>query len=170
MMLDVVLEEPRWSALDLEALAGRAVRATLVRLELPSEAVEISLLACDDARMAVLNAEFRDKATPTNVLSWPSEDLAPEMPGGLPSRPQPGPDGSLALGDIAISWETCAGEAEAAGRQIADHVTHLIVHGLLHLLGYDHTTDADAARMEALEVEILGTFGLDDPYRDMDGV
>ena len=72
----------------------------------------------------------------------------------------------LELGDIAISYDTCHAEAEAAGRPMADHVTHLIVHGLLHLLGYDHERDGDATLMERLEVEILGKLGLDDPYRD----
>jgi probable rRNA maturation factor len=74
------------------------------------------------------------------------------------------PGATDSLGDIAIAWETCAAEAAAAGRPMADHVTHLIVHGVLHLLGYDHTDDADAALMEAHEVRILATLGVSDPY------
>ncbi len=72
--------------------------------------------------------------------------------------------GEIALGDIAISYDTCAREAAEAGKTLADHTTHLIVHGLLHLLGYDHTCDRDATLMEETEVKILGTLGIDDPY------
>ena len=77
-----------------------------------------------------------------------------------------GLDGACELGDIAISYDTCAAEARAAGKPMTAHVIHLVVHGLLHLLGYDHETDADAALMEGLEVKILGKLGLDDPYRN----
>jgi probable rRNA maturation factor len=72
--------------------------------------------------------------------------------------------GEIPLGDIAIAYETCAREAQEAGKPLADHLRHLIVHGLLHLLGYDHIRDPDATLMEGLEVEILGKMGIDDPY------
>ena len=87
-------------------------------------------------------------------------------PGGDPLPAEPGIDGLLELGDIALAYETCATEAQAAEKPLADHVTHLIVHGLLHLLGYDHENDPDALLMEGLEREILGKMGLDDPYRE----
>ena len=124
------------------------------------------MLACDDTQIAKLNADFRAKPTPTNVLSWPSEERAADEPGGLPQPAHPGPDGLIALGDIAIAYDTCAREAEAASKPLTDHVTHLIVHGTLHLLGYDHETEQDAALMEGLETKILGKMGLDDPYKD----
>ena len=124
----------------------------------------MSLLACDDARIANLNADFRDKPAPTNVLSWPEEDLSPDTAGGVPSAPTPDPTGTFGLGDIAIAYDTCAREAAEQGKPLAAHVTHLLVHGTLHLLGYDHVRDPDATRMEALEVEILGKLGLPDPY------
>ena len=163
--MDIDIDDPRWAALDMEALSERAIRTTLNRLALPLDA-EISILACDDARIAALNAEFRAKASPTNVLSWPSEERAAMSPGGQPRPPEPDPGGMIELGDIAISYDTCAAESRAAGKDIAEHVTHLIIHGTLHLLGYDHETEQDAALMEALEVEILGKLGLDDPYRE----
>lgn len=169
MQIDVIIEDDRWEAAGLEAMADRAAAAVLAHLAVDADQAEISLLACDDARIAVLNAEFRDKPTPTNVLSWPAEDLAPESPGEAPFPPEPDFDGSLPLGDIAIAWDTCAREAEAADKPMTDHVTHLLVHGLLHLLGYDHVHDADAKRMEALEVEILGGLGLTNPYIVTDG-
>lgn len=157
MTVDLIIEDDRWEAAGLEALAAKACAATLARLGV--DGAEISLLACDDARIAGLNAEFRGKATPTNVLSWPSEERGPDEPGGTPHPPE-----DLELGDIAIAWDTCRREAEAAGRSFADHVCHLLVHGTLHLLGYDHIDDKDAALMEGLEVEILGKLGIADPY------
>ena len=166
-MLDILVEDPRWAAVDLEALSLKVLQAACADLDLPPDAVELTLLACDDARIATLNTAFRGKATPTNVLSWPAEERAATKVGARPLPPQPDPDGTLALGDIAISYDTCAAEATAAGRDFADHVTHLILHGTLHLLGYDHIDDQDAALMEGLEVKILGKLGVDDPYRDI---
>ncbi|WP_422026775.1 rRNA maturation RNase YbeY [Roseovarius sp.] len=162
MQIDILYEDDRWEAAGLGPLAERAAEATLLHLGLSPEEWEVSLLACDDARIAVLNADFRDKPTPTNVLSWPSEERAPDDPGAVPDLPEPGLDPEL--GDIAIAYDTCAREAEAAGKPMADHVTHLIVHALLHLLGYDHVRDQDATLMEATEVAILGKLGLPDPY------
>jgi probable rRNA maturation factor len=164
-LVETLIEDARWEAFGLPALAERAGRATLAALDLPVEGFLISLMGCDDARIATLNADFRGKPTPTNVLSWPSDERAAEEPGGMPDLPEPGDvDDPESLGDIAIAFDTCAAEAEAAGKPMADHVTHLVVHGVLHLLGFDHIDDADAARMEALEVRILASLGLSDPY------
>ena len=138
---------------------------TLAHMGLDAEMCEVSVLGCDDARIAALNAEFREKPTPTNVLSWPAEELAAEEAGAPPAQPEPDFTGEIPLGDIAISYDTCAREAEAADKPMADHVAHLMVHGVLHLLGYDHIRDPDATLMERLEVEILGKLGIEDPYR-----
>jgi probable rRNA maturation factor len=162
--LDIEIEDPRWQQVGLPALATSAAHATLQHLDLPADICEISLLACDDTRITALNADFREKPTATNVLSWPAEARAPVQQGGRPPRPTPGPDGLIALGDIAISYDTCTAEATAAGIKMAAHVTHLIVHGVLHLLGYDHVNEADGDQMETIEVEILGKLGYDDPY------
>ncbi|WP_170573001.1 rRNA maturation RNase YbeY [Ruegeria atlantica] len=162
MNLELTIEDARWQG--LEPLATRAIQAVLDHCDLDADLCEISLLACDDARIAELNAEFREKTTPTNVLSWPAEDLAADRPGGGPVEPEPDFTGEIALGDIAIAYDTCAREAEDAGKAMDDHVTHLIIHGTLHLLGYDHIRDPDATLMEAVEVAILGKMGIDDPY------
>ncbi|WP_136634513.1 rRNA maturation RNase YbeY [Pseudooceanicola onchidii] len=161
MIVDVMTEDDRWTDLGIAPLAEAAARAALTHLGLDPEDWEVSLLACDDARIADLNAEFRAKPTPTNVLSWPSEERAAEIPGDRPDLPEPGFDPEL--GDIAIAYDTCAREAEG-NKPLAEHVSHLIVHAVLHLLGYDHENDPDAALMEGLETEILGKMGLPDPY------
>lgn len=165
MTADILIEDDRWSSIDLAELATRAANAAFIHLGLDPETCELTVLACDDTRIAALNAEFRDKPTPTNVLSWPTEDLAVETDGETPRAPRPDITGEIALGDIAIAYDTCAREAREAGKSLPDHTTHLIVHGLLHLLGYDHIRDRDATLMEQTEAEILGTLGLDDPYR-----
>lgn len=164
-LVETLIEDPRWEGAGLGALAERAARAALAGVGLPAKGFTISLMGCDDARIADLNAQFRGKPTPTNVLSWPSEDLAAEVAGGMPDSPRPGSEANPeSLGDIAIAWNTCADEAAAQGKPFADHVTHLMVHAVLHLLGYDHIDDADATVMEGLEVRILASLGVSDPY------
>ena len=170
MMTETILEDDRWQAVNLPALAERAARAVQAHVGLSGD-FELSVLGCDDARIAALNADFRDKPKPTNVLSWPDQDLAAENPGEQPKPPGPDPFGEdeTYLGDIAIAYETCAREAAEQGKSLEAHATHLIVHAVLHLLGYDHIRDADATLMEGQEVAILGKMGLPDPYREIDG-
>lgn len=156
--VELVVEEARWAELGLDALAGRAARAALEASGRDPDRHEISLLACDDARIAALNAAFRDRGTPTNVLSWPAFPAD-----ALPEAPAPGTE-PLFLGDLALAYETCAGEAAAAGRPLPAHVLHLVVHGVLHLLGHDHGSEAEAAEMEAFEAKILASLGVPNPY------
>ena len=164
MTLDVLIESDLWKGIALDRLAAQAEAAVLGRLGLEPSICEAALLACDDARIAALNADFRGRHAPTNVLSWPSQERGAATPGEMPAPPAPDPGGEIELGDIALAFETCAAEAQAASRPLAAHVSHLIVHGLLHLLGFDHERDLDATLMEGLETEILGQIGLPDPY------
>lgn len=157
MGVDLIIEDARWEAVGLEALAERACGAALAHLGVVG--AEVSLMACDDARIAALNAAFRDKPAATNVLSWPSEERAAAVAGDVPSPPV-----DLELGDIAIAFETCAREAARDGKDFESHLCHLLVHATLHLLGYDHIDDKDAALMEGVELEILGKLGVPDPY------
>jgi probable rRNA maturation factor len=163
-LVDIVIEDPRWDAFGLGPLADTAAAAMFVALGLPASGYMIAVLACDDARIAALNADFRGRPVPTNVLSWPSEDRAAATPGAVPDLPRSNPADPTGLGDVAIAWETCAQEAADQGKTMHAHVTHLIVHGILHLLGFDHMDDADAALMETTETRILASLGISDPY------
>jgi probable rRNA maturation factor len=164
-LVETLIEDDRWLALDLPALAERAGRAALAGAGLAAEGFSLCLMACNDARIAALNAEFRGRATPTNVLSWPSEELAGGTPGTAPARPMPfDGDEAWSLGDVALAYDTCLREAAEQGKPLADHACHLIVHGVLHLLGYDHIHDADAALMERIEIGALATLGVANPY------
>ncbi len=153
-LVDLVEEDPRWAEQDLEAIAERSARAALLAVGLDPDRHEISLLACDDARIARLNADFRGLDKPTNVLSWPAFDGAVPAPEDEP----------LFIGDLALAYETCWREAEAASIPLRDHAAHLVVHGVLHLLGYDHEMEAEADAMEEIETKILATMGIADPY------
>lgn len=151
--IDVLVEAKAWETLEgAERLAKRAARAALAAgADDLGDACEMSITLTDDARIRVLNRDWRDKDKATNVLSFP----APEMPEGV--MPEP-------LGDVIVAYETLVAEAEAEGKRPADHLTHLVVHGTLHLLGFDHITDQEAEEMEALERAILQGLGISDPY------
>lgn len=160
MEIEINIEDARWAAAGIDQIATEACSAALAHLDL-GEDWELSILACDDDRIATLNASFRDQAKPTNVLAWPAEERAGQMPGQRPDPPDPD---TSELGDIAISYDTMLRESEASGISLRDHSLHLIIHALLHCLGYDHIDDKDAAIMEATEVEVLARLGVADPY------
>ena len=152
--------DPLWGDdADWESLARAAVAATArVAPEIAHDHLEFSLVMADDDEVAALNGEWRDKPRPTNVLSFPM--LTREDVLGAGAGPAP-----VMLGDVILAHGVCAREAAEKGIAIADHATHLIIHGLLHLAGYDHeTSDADAAEMEDLERKALASLGLADPY------
>ena len=164
-LVDTVIEDTRWEGVDLAALADRAGAAVMAALGLPVDGFALCVMGCDDARIAELNGAFRSLGKATNVLSFPAWDRAADAPGLVPDLPEAGhPGDPEELGDIAISYDTCAREATEQGKALPNHVTHLVVHGILHLLGYDHIDDADAALMEGLEARILASLGVDDPY------
>ncbi len=162
--VDVVIEDDRWLTPDLEGLASKAVQIALETAGISATGYEICVMGCSDARIAELNAEFREKPVPTNVLSWPVFDVGPDPDTGIPPA-IPAPCGAEnSLGDIAIAFETCEREALEKGIPVADHVIHLVVHGCLHLLGYDHLDEMQADVMEGLEIKALASMGLDNPY------
>jgi probable rRNA maturation factor len=161
--LDLLVEDPGWEAIDLAAIANAAAEATLAQIDLAGTA-NLVLLATSDEAVARLNGDFRGKPVPTNVLSWPAQPLAPPAPGRPPPAPSPDPSGELDLGDIALAYGVCASEARDGDIPLTAHASHLIVHGILHLLGYDHICDEDARLMEGLEIEILRALQIADPY------
>lgn len=143
-MIEIEVEAEAWTGAlrDAEAVVDRAAQAALGTVE-----GDIVVLLTDDAAVRELNGRFRDKDKPTNVLSFPAPENA------LPH-----------LGDIVLAYGVCATEAETQGKTLADHLSHLVVHGVLHLLGRDHEDDAEAEEMEAEEREILAQIGVADPY------
>ena len=166
MQIDVDITDDRWSSVGLERIALTATEAVLERLDIEADEVELSVLGCNDERILELNHEFREKDKATNVLSWPAEERGAEIAGELPEPPEEDVFGSVELGDIAISYDTCEREAREAGKEIYNHTMHLMVHGVLHLLGFDHIREADATLMEGLETEILCKMGIADPYSE----
>ena len=144
--IDVSIEAGAWPDPEaIKALAARAVAAAAGAAGRPVAGRELSLVLTDDAAMRRLNAQWRSRDRATNVLSFPQ------------------PQGPL-LGDIVLGCETVAGEAALADKPLEHHIAHLVVHGFLHLLGYDHETDAEAERMEELERVALAKIGVSDPY------
>jgi probable rRNA maturation factor len=149
-MIDVEVEADAWvqTLPDVEARVVRAAQAALDAVPPTDlEAPLVAVLLTDDETLADLNQRFRGKPGPTNVLSFPAP---------------PNPEGQI--GDIALAYGVCAREASEQGKSLQDHLTHLSVHGVLHLLGYDHEADGEAEAMEALERSILETLGVADPY------
>lgn len=162
MELDLDVEEP-WPSSDWQGLAERvASAAAQVAPELANPRLSASLLLTSDEEIRQLNREWRQRDKPTNVLSFPMlerADLLALADDGLPEL----------LGDVALAHETCAREAAEKGITLELHATHLLVHGLLHLAGYDHeTSPEDASEMEALETKALAICGIADPYGDRD--
>ena len=151
--LDVEIEAGGWAEITgVEWLATRAAEAALAAAEREhDEDLEATILLTDDAAVRELNRTWRGKDNPTNVLSFPADMPAP------PGEPRH-------LGDIALAYETLSREAESSGKTVSNHMTHLVVHGVLHLLGYDHEDDAEAELMEAREVAALEALGVPSPY------
>lgn len=157
MTLDLEVEA-QWPGAGWATLAERAVvTASDTTPELVNPRITASLLLTSDAEVRDLNREWRGKDAATNVLSFPMLTRA-ELLALAPDGPP------VLLGDIALAYETCAREADERGISLEHHAAHLIVHGLLHLAGYDHATDEDAAAMEALETKALALMGIADPY------
>jgi probable rRNA maturation factor len=154
MEIDIAVEAGGWADEDaLHALAARAADAVFAELaQAVPEGAELSLLFTDDAHIRALNRDWRGKDKPTNVLSFPA----------FPIRP--GDAVPPMLGDIALAFETVTAEAALEEKPFDHHLTHLIVHGLLHLLGHDHEDEAEAEAMEALERTALARLAIPDPY------
>jgi probable rRNA maturation factor len=152
---DIEQDSPLWDRLiDAEAIAERAIEAAAEQADVKLlDGAEVSLLLSDNAHVQSVNREWRGLDKPTNVLSFPAVE-----PSKLARAPF--------LGDIIIAYETVESEARLDDKAFADHYAHLVVHGFLHLLGYDHLDEADAQKMESLEIAILASLDIPDPYAD----
>jgi len=142
---------------DAEAVIHRAIDAAAEIADADVGEAELAVMLTDDTGIRTLNNNWRGIDKPTNVLSFPA--LQPTGPRGDDDAPR-------MLGDIAIAYETMRREADDEGKPFEHHLSHLTVHGFLHLIGYDHETDGEAEEMEALETEILAHLGIPDPYAD----
>jgi probable rRNA maturation factor len=150
----VAMLAPEWRRTlpDAARIARRAARAALAGSPASAQPVEVSLALADDNRIRDLNRNHRGRNEPTNVLAFV---------GGPPTDPrQP-----WWLGDVVLARETILAEAAAQGKSVGQHMSHLVIHGVLHLLGFDHKTDRQARRMERLETDLLARLGVPDPYR-----
>ncbi len=154
---DIVIEDERWASVpSLEDLIPKLVAEALRAAGLSPEGDSVSIALLSDAEVRGLNKTFRGKDAPTNVLSFPSAATPAGEHKGEP----------LFLGDVALAYETVVNEAGAQDKTVLQHAAHLVVHGVLHLAGFDHDGDADAERMEFAEAALLARFGIPDPYRD----
>ena len=173
----VRIEDARWRRVPRIAVrTRRAVRAALAACAPRYRASETSVVLTSDAAVAKLNAQWRNKRGPTDVLSFPADDR-PRRRGAAARakaasagriakvRAKRGEGGPVLLGDVVVAYGVAVRDSRAEGKALGDHLAHLVVHGTLHLVGYDHDSDDAAERMEALERRILGTLGLPDPYR-----
>ncbi len=143
---------------------GTSARATGDRR--PVGAVDLAIVLADDALLRGLNRTYRGQDAATNVLAFEGSDAVGPDPGDPDPRDRD-PGEAWQLGDVVLARETIAREASAQAKRFADHAVHLTVHGVLHLLGHDHGTDAEARQMEALEIAILDALGIADPYREV---
>ena len=160
-IIDISVQDPEWELLgDVKAIVEKAARTTLINAILPQFAVgrdfEVSIVLANDELVQVLNREYREQDKPTNVLTFASLDAEEPMT----------TEGVLNLGDVIMAYQTISRESQEQGKFLLDHVNHLTVHGVLHLLGYDHETDDEATDMETLEIRILEKLGVQNPYTD----
>lgn len=160
--IDVSVSEPEWNAsfLDVEEISHKAMTLALQNAILPKEIrgreLEASVVLANDDLIQILNREYRGMDKPTNVLSFATLDSDDPLP----------EEGPYPLGDIILSYQTIDREAAEQGKFFKDHFIHMIVHGTLHLLGYDHQTDDEATIMETLEIRILEKMNIQNPYMD----
>lgn len=154
--IELTIEDGEWPALcaDAGAIAVRAAHAALEdHAAAPRQSIELSIVLASDERLRALNRAYRGIDKPTNVLSFAAEAEA-----------RAGDQTPLLLGDVIMARQTVAREARSGGLPVADHLSHLVVHGVLHLLGFDHEIEADARKMQAREAMILARLGIADPY------
>jgi len=153
-MIDIAIEDEIWHAAiqDIEKMTQDIISETIKHDKINAQAIEVSVLLTNDAQIQELNKTYRQKDKPTNVLSFPQTDKN-EVDSPF-----------LMLGDIVIAFDTIHREAEEQDKKLSDHYTHMLVHGCLHLLHYDHLNEEEAQQMETAEIKTLNKFGVKNPY------
>jgi probable rRNA maturation factor len=149
--VDIQIHDNRWDEYK-ENVSIERIIDKIIEIEKCNN-FELSICLTNDDEIRILNKNYRNKDKPTNVLSFPNEQLMSDLK-----------ERQVLLGDIILSYDTIKNEASQGGKNFIDHMTHLIIHGLLHLLGYDHMDDEQAQQMELQEIKILSSLGLKDPY------
>jgi len=158
LTIDITTEDENWVKLlpDSQNMVNKIVKSVLSRFEIKADEIELSVVLANDDFIQELNRDYRGKDRATNVLSFPSEELVPFEYGDLPPY--------FVMGDIILAVETVKAEAIDQEKSFHDHFVHLMTHGILHLLGFDHIKNDEAEQMEGLEAEILAILGVDNPY------
>lgn len=160
--IELIMEEPKWEMLELSEIAYSACKAAIRNAKVRSDKCGIAVLACSDARITELNHRFRNENKPTNVLSWPTTTEVAKFPHENHKTHLPH------LGDIALSWETCSKEATEWQLKLEAHVSHLIIHACLHLMGFEHKNNIEANKMQQIEIKALASIGIPSPYEQND--
>lgn len=171
MKTDVVFNDRRWKQIPLEEIAVNALKLIIANFLEKDKKFGVSILASNDAELKELNRSFRGKNTSTNIISWPEHSLQTKQPGCLPkqlSKLIANYKGETLLGNLAISFERCSIEAKEKKINFEDHMFHLLLHGYLHLIGFDHQHELDANLMENIEIRLLSRVGIKNPYELID--
>jgi probable rRNA maturation factor len=167
MNTNVLFKDKRWTEVPLEEIAKTALNLIVDRFLGKNNNFEVSILASNDSEIRKLNKNFRGKNTNTNIISWPEYNPQSKQPGDFPkqiNKSKSDPEGKTFLGNLAISFERCSTEAEEKNINFEDHILHLLLHGYLHLVGFNHQNELDATLMENIEIRLLSGVGIKNPY------
>ena len=167
MKINIIFKDKRWVNIPLEAIAKGALKLIIDKFLGQDNNFEVSILASADAEIKELNKNFRGNNTSTNIISWPEHESQIKQPGHFPeqiNKYQSRSEGVTFLGNLAISFERCSTEAIEKNIHFEDHILHLLLHGCLHLIGFDHQNELDANLMEDIEIRLLSGVGIKNPY------
>ena len=167
MIINIIFKDKRWVKIPLEEIGKGALKLIIDKFLGQDNNFEVSILASDDAEIRELNKNFRGNDSSTNIISWPEHETQSNQLGQIPDlvdKLKSGFEGLTFLGNIAISFDRCSIEAEGKNIQFEDHVLHLLLHGCLHLIGFDHQNELDANLMEDIEIRLLSVVGIKNPY------
>ena len=167
MKINVIFNDKRWVKIPLQEITKSALKLIIDRFLAKHNSFEVSILATNDTEIRELNKNFRGNDSGTNIISWPEKEIQSRKQGHFPvqiDKFKPDSEGIIFLGNLAISFERCSTEAEERNIYFEDHILHLLLHGCLHLIGFDHQNELDATLMENIEIRLLSGVGIKNPY------